>query len=397
MTDVSDRRTVDRLVDAGTALALATLGVAEVWVPFSSVQGDGSRWLSSAVVVLGCAALAFRRVAPLATALWVLGLWPVVFTLQPILILFWGQFVPMVVAVYSVARHGRHREPVYGALAGAATLLYVDLLVEVLQSPGEIVFHWLVFSVAWGVGNGLRVAAQRAADSLRRAVEAEVAAAERAMAAVVEERTRIARELHDVVAHSMSVIVVQAGAAEQLVGEEPDRARDALATIRTTGAEALAEMRRAVAVLRGTDDPGALEPQPGLAQISSLVDDARAGGLEVTVTLDGRRRSLPAGLDLAAYRVVQEALTNVRRHADASHARVHVRYRDDALEVEVEDDGRGGDQAGGLAESGSGHGLVGMRERVGLYGGHLSAAPRPDGGFLVRAVLPLTSAPAVSR
>lgn len=384
---------MQRLVDVGIAALLVAVGLAEVWVPFTSVQGEGPRPLTSVVVVVACAALSMRRVAPLPTALVVLGLWPVVFAVQPVLVLFWGQFVPMVVAVFSVARHGRRRDGTYGALAGAATLLFMDLRVDVLQTPGEIVFHWLVFAIAWSVGRGLYVAEKRAAESLRRAVEAEVASAERTMAALVEERTRIARELHDVVAHSVSVMVVQAGAAEQVVRDDPERVRAALDTIRTTGTEALAEMRRVVAMLREADEAGSLSPQPGIGQLRVLVDETRASGLEVTLTLTGEPRELPAGLDLAAYRIVQEALTNVRRHARATRADVHVGYEDEALRLAVTDDGTAADSTGTLA---AGHGLIGMRERVGLYGGRLEVGPSPGGGFRVHALLPLATSRAAT-
>jgi len=401
---VKDRRSLQRLVDVGIAVLLAGIGVAEIWVPFTSVQGSGSAATTTVVVVLATLPLALRRVAPLPTALFVLAVWPVVFTVTPLLVLFWGQFVPMVVAVFSVARYGRGRQGVYGAVAGAATLLFLDFRVDVLQSPGEIVFHWLVFIVAWSVGRGLNVMELRAAESLRRAIEVEVASAERALAAVVEERTRIARELHDVVAHSVSVMVVQAGAAEQVVEDDPAHVRAALETIRRTGTEALAEMRRVVAMLRDAEEAGTLTPQPGLGQLRVLVDEARSGGLEVSLTVTGTTDRLPAGLDLAAYRILQEALTNVRRHAGASHAEVHVRYEDESLTLEVRDDGRSRSTTGAepgpdpvaVGTGGLGHGLIGMRERVGIYGGRLDAGPTRDGGFRVLAVLPLAGTPRVS-
>jgi signal transduction histidine kinase len=374
-------------IDVGLASAVAAVGVAELWVPFTSVEGTGSRPLATITVIAVCTALVFRRAAPLPATAAVLIAWPLASAFQPVPVVFWGAFVPMVVAVFSVARHGRGREPVYGALAGAATLLFMDLRVEELQEPGEIVFHWMVFTLAWTIGRGLQVAERRAADSLRRAVDAEVAAAEQAMAAVLEERTRIARELHDVVAHSVSMMVVQAGAAEQVVGEDDEHVRRTLATIRATGTEALGEMRRVVAMLRETDEAGALAPQPGLDQFESLVEEARATGLDVTLRVSGTTRDLPAGLDLAAYRIVQEALTNVRRHAAASTAEVNVGYADDKLILEVIDDG-----VGGSPTRSSGHGLIGMRERAALYGGQVDVGPRPEGGFRVYAELPLARA-----
>jgi len=376
-----------RLFDGALAMIVAALGVAEIWLPLPSVMGSGSKVASTLVVVLVCVVLAFRRRWPLPVACIVLFTWPVVFTIEPLLVLFWGQFAPMAVAVFSVARHGRGREPAYGAVAGVTTLLFFDLNVEVLQDAGEIFFHWMVFTIAWSFGWGLHVMERRAKDSLQRAIDVEVTSAERTMAALVEERTRIARELHDVVAHSVSVMVVQAGAAEQVVNEDPEFVRAALHTIRTTGAGALSEMRHVVAMLRENDETGELTPQPGIASLSGLVADARVGGLDVSLVVEGDSRPLPVGLDLAAYRIVQEALTNVRRHAEATSAAVVLRYGENDVELEVRDDGNG-------VPSGSspvvGHGLIGMRERATLYGGRLETVS--GNGFMVRAVLPLAPA-----
>jgi len=374
-----------RLVDGALAGVVGALGLAEIWVPFPSVLGEGSRVLSSAVVVVLAGLLAFRRRWPLPVSVGVLAVWPVVFAISPVLVLLFGQFVPMTVAVFSVARYAGDRQRWYGAAAAAAALLFMDLRVEVLQDPGEIAFHWGIFLIAFTFGSGLRRSEERARESMRRAVEAELSKAASAVAAVAEERARITRELHDVVAHALSVMVVQAGAAEQMVDDDPAYVRAALDRIRNTGTSTLAEMRRLVTMLREDDAPGALAPQPSIANVETLIDDARRSGLEVTFGIDGEPRALPAGLDLAAYRIVQEALTNVRRHASASRASVLLSYRSDSIEIEVTDDGRGES----AAESGSvGHGLIGMRERAGLYGGTVLAAPRTEGGFMVRATLP---------
>jgi signal transduction histidine kinase len=375
-----------RLLDLGLAAAVTAAGVAETWVPFASRQGEGSAVLVTVFTCLAGLALTQRRTQPLLAGLLVLWSWPLLFLVTPLYVLFFGQFVPMGIALFSMARHGRDRVPFLGAAAAAATLLFFDLTVDVLQSPGEIVFHWGVFAIVWSFGWALRRLEDRARESTRRAVEAEVGAARQAMAAVVEERTRIARELHDVIAHSVSLMVVQAGAAEQ-VDDDPELVRRSLETIRRTGTEALAEMRRVVDVLREPDVPGRLEPQPGLAALTALVDDARAAGLDVSVATSGAAPHLPAGLDLTAYRIVQEALTNVRRHAAATLVRITLEYAEDELRLEVQDDGTGsrGDVPPG------GHGLVGMRERAALYGGHVDAGSTGS-GFRVRAVLPLDRA-----
>ena len=376
---VARRRAVDVALAAGTAV----LGIAEIWMPLPSVAGDGSKELSTAVVLVLAALLVFRRAAPLWVAIALLAIWPVVFTITPVLVLFWGQFLPMTIAVFSVARFGRDREPVYGALAGAAALLFFDLRVDVLQEPSEIVFHWLVFTVAWSFGWGLRSSEQRARASTQRAVDAEVRTAQETMAAVAAERTRIARELHDIIAHSVTVMVVQAGAAEQLVDDDPAVARKALQTIRSTGTAALAEMRRVVEVLRD-GETGMLAPQPGVDALPSLVEEARETGLATTLHVEGEPRPLSPGLDLTAYRIVQESLTNARRHAEATGATVLLRYGDAEIDVEVRDDG-----VGASGNGSGGHGLAGMRERVSLYGGELVTESAEGGGFRVRARLPV--------
>jgi signal transduction histidine kinase len=377
-----------RLADLALALGVTAAGIAEIWVPFSSRAGAGSAAACTVVTVLMGIALTQRRRLPLPAGIAVLVVWPLASLVAPLYVLFFGQFVPMAVAVFSMARHGRDRVPLYGAVAGAGVLLFFDLVVEELQAPGEIVFHWGVFAIVWGFGVGLRRHELRAEASTRRAVEVEVRAAEQAMAAVLAERTRIARELHDIVAHSVSTMVVQAGAAEQVVDDDPEFVRRALGTIRATGSEALGEMRRVVAMLRDEDEPGALGPQPGVGSVPDLVDAARETGLDVRLAVTGDPVPLPAGVDLAAYRIVQEALTNARRHARASTVDVSLAFGTDELAIEVRDDGVGS----GAGAPAGGHGLAGMRERVLLYGGRLELGQPAGPGFVVRAFLPVGAA-----
>jgi signal transduction histidine kinase len=214
--------------------------------------------------------------------------------------------------------------------------------------------------------------------------ESRLAVLERERESVLrDERARIARELHDVIAHSVSVIIVQAGAAEPLVVEDPGQAREALRSIRSTASDALGEMRRLLGILREHGDELGLAPQPSVASLDSLLEQAGAAGLTVALQVEGERRPLAPGVDLAAYRIVQEALTNTRKHAKAARAEVTVRYAPSSIEVEVVDDG-----ATAAVGNETGHGLIGMRERVALYGGVLDAGPCPGGGFAVRAVLP---------
>jgi signal transduction histidine kinase len=203
--------------------------------------------------------------------------------------------------------------------------------------------------------------------------------------AVAAERARIARELHDVVAHAMSVMVVQAGAARTALEREPAVAEEALRRIEETGRVGLGEMRRLIGLLR-PEDPADLAPQPDLARLDELLETMRHAGLQVEAVVEGSPRELPQGVGLTAYRLVQEALTNVLKHAGESHARVLLRFDEDALEVEVFDDGLGPLRDGTTL---GGHGLIGMRERVELFGGSLETGPRPGGGFEVRARLPV--------
>jgi signal transduction histidine kinase len=210
--------------------------------------------------------------------------------------------------------------------------------------------------------------------------ERDVAARE----AVVEERARIARELHDAIAHNVSMMVVQAGAERRVLEPSNDATRDVLETIEKIGRGALTEMRRMVGMLR-SDVPGPLAPQPGLDDLATLVGQVREAGLPVELRVEGERRALPVGIELSAYRIVQEALTNALKHAGGAHAIVNVRYGAESLELEIVDDGPGVS----APVSGGGHGLVGMRERVALYGGRLDAGRRASGGFAVRVLLPI--------
>jgi signal transduction histidine kinase len=380
---VTRRDLVHRIQDASVALVLCGVAIAELWVPLQSLQGGGSKPLGTALAVLMCGALLFRRIAPLATLGAMVGLWVLVYSITPVPVLFWGQFVPFLIAVYSVARHGKGWRNIAGAGVAAALLVFFDLRVDVLQYPEEIIFHWAVTAVVWASGRGLSMLEKRAADAATRASEVEAESRMQALQAVADERARIARELHDIVAHSVSVMVVQAGAAEQAADDEAV-VRRALQTIRTTGTAALADMRRVVAMVRAPEDDRPLEPQPGMAELPRLIEQARAAGLDANLIVEGDQFDLPEGIDLAVYRIVQEALTNTRRHASARTALVTVRFAADDVEVLVTDDGTGasGDQP-------AGHGLIGMRERAALYGGRLDATSRPGGGFVVHAVLPV--------
>jgi signal transduction histidine kinase len=252
-------------------------------------------------------------------------------------------------------------------------------------SSSDFFFIPLVFSAAWLAGFGLTRKLEQAHAAEERARQLALEREAEARVAVAEERARIARELHDVVGHAVSVMTVQASGVRRLLKPEQEREREALEIVEQTGREALAEMRRLVGVLRRPEEAPALAPQPSLQHLGRLVQQAGEAGLPVDVQIEGQQTELPAGVDLTAYRLVQEALTNAVKHANATRAEVVVRYGDDMIELLVTDNGTG--VSDGEAESG-GHGLVGMRERVAVYGGELAAGPIDGGGYRLHARLP---------
>jgi len=265
-------------------------------------------------------------------------------------------------------------------LGSAAIVVYNDPG----HSPGEFIFVPGLFLIAWLAGFGLRERAAQAEAAEERAANAEREREAAARIAVAEERARIARELHDVVAHAVSVMVLQVGAVRHGLPQTLEEDRQALMRVEQAGRTALAEMRRLLGAMRRDDDDLELSPQPSLDDLGSLLDDVGRAGLPVRLHVDGDPFPLPRATDLSAYRIVQEGLTNALKHARASHADVTVQYRPDELQIEVRDDGEGSSTSDGL-----GHGLVGVRERVKIYGGEMTAGSAPEGGFVLRARLPL--------
>ncbi|MDO5740631.1 MAG: sensor histidine kinase [Ornithinimicrobium sp.] len=371
--------------DIGLALLLVVLGLVEVWLPLASVMGEGSPIISTiGVLWFHLLHLTQRRAHPW-VALAGLLVWPVLSVLNggQVQVLFFGQLVPIMVLVFSLARHAPSPLRWIAGGCGIVLITAADLSIPVLRESTEILFHWGALTLSYVAGHMLRVSAERTAEHAVRAHTAEASARESALIAIASERARIARELHDIVAHSVGVMVVQAGAAEQVVEDDPEFARRALATICSTGSSALGEMRRLVGVLRDPDVGHDLAPQPGVAALGDLVERARESGLEVDLEVTGQRPHLPAGLDLTAYRIVQEALTNVRRHSQATRALVVMDYGPETLEICVSDHGPAAPSGGA-----PGHGLLGMRERASLFGGQVEAGAQGH-GFQVRAVLPL--------
>ena len=259
----------------------------------------------------------------------------------------------------------------------------------VLNIPGHQLASWYIFIplrfvAAWVAGFAVRARAEQAEAAEVRAVRAEDEREVATRIAVAEERARIARELHDVVAHAVSVMVLQVGAVRHKLPDSLAQQRDALRSVERAGRTALSEMRRLLAAMRREDDEVEFVPQPGLDALDSLLDEVGRAGLPARLHVDGEPFPLPRGVDLSAYRIVQEGLTNALKHAHASDADVTVRYRPDEVEIEVRDNG-----AGSASTDGLGHGLVGVRERVKIYGGEMSAGAAPQGGFVLNTRLPI--------
>jgi signal transduction histidine kinase len=376
-----------RLVDGGLALLLLfpgggipKLGVRELLVTLPFALG---------MVV----PLVFRREYPVAAFVAVIvdGALQVLLMRRPI-----GSDLAVLVVLYTLAACRPRRISLRGlaiCLIGAVTAVLrwhpsrapdglYTIGAEVAVVVGPVLLAWLLGDSARWRRSYYQALEERAARLEReRDAQAQVAAA--------AERARIAREIHDVVAHNVSVMVVQADGASYALASDPVRAKEALAAISATGRQALAEMRRLLGVLRREENVATQEraPQPGVGELGELLDQARLAGLPVSFTVEGIPQPLPSGTALAAYRIVQESLTNTRKHAGpVASASVVLRYSPDALVLTISDDGRGA-----AAPDGTGHGLTGMRERVALYGGSVAAGPRPGGGFEVVATLPLTS------
>ena len=282
-----------------------------------------------------------------------------------------GAILAGVVVFYSLGTHAQEREAQAGLAAGIAGLWATVVLAGHVEPSSFLFSAGLVALSPWLAGRVTRSRTLRAV------------AVERAAAS--EERQRIARELHDVVAHGVVLMVLQAQGARRILDQDPARARDALQAIEETGKTALEEIRGSLGILRHEDAPADLVPQPTLGDLAALIDDMRRAGLTVDLRVEGGARAIPDGVDRSAYRIIQEALTNTIKHAGLVPTRVTVAYGTDDLRLEIVDDGRG------HSGSGDGHGLAGMRERVRVYGGELEAHARTGRGFVVRARIPLGS------
>jgi signal transduction histidine kinase len=329
-------------------------------------------------------AVAFRRRHPQAIT------WIVAAGIVPYWVLDYvdsGVTIAVLLMTYTLAAHvDRPRSLQVGLAIG---LLLVGVMIVGVVAEDEdlpavaVVGNAIIFATAWTIGDSVRNRGAYLAEVEARAERAERDQAAAAERAVQEERVRIARELHDVVAHGVSVMVVQAGAGRRVIDRNPEQAAEALGVIESSGRNALDELRRLLGVLRQAEGAAAVGPQPTAGDLDALVEQCRDAGMDVALEVVGEAPDLTAGVGLTVYRIVQEALTNVMKHAGPARAHVSVRY-DDVVHIEVSDDGRGHRPD----VPSSGQGLIGMRERVELFGGTLSVGPRPGGGYRVRATIP---------
>jgi signal transduction histidine kinase len=371
------RTLVRRHGDLVLAVGLAAVAEAELFL----LHLDYERSLFVPIMLLVPLALIWRTRYPLAVLAVHIVAWVLIDLYTPANEDPLTLAITLAIAVYSVGAHTFGWRALAGAMLVAALAVLATIVdwnqESFVNLVGNLTFFAGIFGGTWLAGWTIRRRRGRERDLI---LERE----EKARVAVLEERTRIARELHDVVAHAISVIVLQARGARHALNAEPDDAREAIDAIERTATEGLQEMRRLLGMLRTENEEVALAPQPSLAQLDTLIGHVRDAGLPVDLRVEGRPRELAPGVDLSAYRIVQEALTNALKHAGTAKARVLVRYGDDVLEVEVADTGSGGASNGAV-----GHGLVGMRERVAVFGGDLESGPRIEGGYVVRARLPL--------
>jgi signal transduction histidine kinase len=368
---------IGRLHRNDLVLAAAVMVAAEVEIALVDVR---PRAAAVPMALVAGGALSLRRRFPVVVAVACVGAL-VVDTFagvpqdKPTIPLVW-----LLLAMYSVARYPALR-PALAGLAAALALFALTLA----RDTSDLVFGVVVIVAPWLVGRAMRATTTEASAHARRAAELETTREREVRAAAADERARIARELHDVISHSVTVMVVQAAAAAEVGRRDPAAAARAMEAVQDVGRQALQELSTLLGVLRADEQHEiGLAPQPRLADLDRLVSDARAAGLPVTLNLEGVPRPLTAGVEVSVFRVVQEALTNVRKHSRDASVTVTLTYADDDVVVEIEDDG-----VAATDSSGGRHGIVGMRERVALFGGDITAGPAGPRGFRVRARVPL--------
>lgn len=371
-------RSQPRYADLALAALLAAFGLAELWLVHV-----GPKSIAVPGTAVAGLALSFRRRAPLLTVAAVLGAIAAESLLGVSLQKPDSPLLMALVAVYTAGAYLSLRDAVAG-LALAIAGIGASFAGSSTNGHSDFAFTSVVVTAGWLVGRGMRGRVTQTAALAERAQRLEQEAeAERAVA-IAEERRRIARDLHDVIAHSVSVMVVQAGAAEDLLDRGQAGVREPIRAVQETGRGALVEISRLLGLLREDGAELGLAPQPRLDELPELVAQTEAAGLPVDLRIEGTPRPLPLGVDLSVYRIAQEALTNARRHSGGARARVVLRYNDDTVELAVENDG-----VASTNGHRGGHGLIGMRERVAVFGGTLEAGPSREGGFRVVARLPL--------
>jgi len=373
------------LPDVALAAAVTAFAQLDLRLGLDNSTRFGPQWAVVLCSLVATGALAFRRRTPLGTMLVVAAAVSAPQLFVVLTITLWAHFLPLLIATYSVVRHADRERAAAGLLVSVVAVVVQFLRVPSIGTAANVPFAAVPLVVVAAVGRGLRRRDRSHAALTERASRLAEEQEAWAQDAVAAERARIARELHDVVAHCVSVMVIQAGAAEDLLDRDPDGARQPLRAVQHAGQQAVAELGHMLGLLRGDAPADTLLPQPGVGQLPELIRQVRGAGLPVTYDVDGAPRDLPPGVDVALYRLAQEALTNVLKHARGARATVVLRYPDGGVELAVHDDGRATTAAG----PGLGHGLIGMRERVTLYGGTLEAGPRPDGGFAVEARIPV--------
>ncbi|MER6975953.1 sensor histidine kinase [Streptomyces carpinensis] len=386
------RRPTGLLPDALLALAITGFALLDIVFDLDNSTRYGPMPPLVVSTLVATLVLALRRLTPLATAVVVAVAIGGPMLATPLTFTLWGDFLPLLLATYSVARHGERVAAWLGAAATATTVVLVMLRNPDTGTVSNIPFAAVPIAVVFVAGRVLRARARNHSDNQAQLQRLEAEREEAIGVALAEERSRIARELHDIVAHCVSVMVVQAGAAEDLLDRDPSLAHAPLRQVQETGQQAVGELGRMLGLLRGQAPQLALKPQPGTANLAELIEHMAGVGLPVELTVQGPARPLPPGVDLTVYRVVQEALTNALKHAAPTTAHVLLRYDEQSVRMSVRDTGRTG-APGGSASDQVGRGLLGMRERVGLYGGTLETGHADGGGFTVTASLPLQAAP----
>ena len=376
-----------RFADVMLAVGLAVAGQLDLRYNLDNSTHYGPDFAAAVVVAVATLSLAWRRRWPFGVLCLVAAAVAGPELFGTLTFTLWGHFVPLLVAAYTVARWCSGRVAAIGAGIVGITIAVVLLQVPSTGSAGNVPFAIVPAAVVMIVGRVLRRGHEGATALAARARRLELEHEAEVTAALALERSRIARELHDVVAHCVSVMVVQAGVAEALLDRSPEESREPLRAVQETGREAIAELTRMLGLLRGGsgESPDRLAPQPGVDQLPELVERLSASGLDVRLSSTGKPRSLPPGMDLTVFRIAQEALTNVLKHAGSgARAQLRLCYGPRSVELEVLDDG-----AATPSAVTSGHGLIGMTERASVFGGCLDAGPRPEGGFRVFASLPL--------